>query len=383
MTQPIGDNPFLLSAEQALIAEAAQRFVREQAARGASAGGCEAFSAERWRTYADLGWLAVAVPEDCGGFGGGMAEVAALMQGLGPGLLPDPLITSSVLAAALLHRAEVPEVREAWLAKLAAGEVICAVACAECSGQGGPGLRAERQGEGFLLSGVSIVNWHAPHADTLLLTAHIEGEAGYSIFLVDATAKGLTLDGYQLLDGTAAADLTLDRVRLDASALLIGCNGAGAALEEAFNRAIVAHCAEVVGIARDTLEETKGYLSTRVQFGRPLAQFQALQHGLAEMFVRYQDAISMLQFVVQAFDQGDPAEHSAAASVAKVVIGDAAHYIAAQAIQLHGAIGVTEEYKIGRYYRKILVFEKMFGDAGFHMQRYEQNRPSEGRFANA
>jgi len=167
-------------------------------------------------------------------------------------------------------------------------------------------------------------------------------------------------------------------VFVDRGALILRHTGAAAALERAVDRAILALAAEAVGVMKHSLALTNDYLKARVQFGQTLSGFQVLQHRLSEMFIHYQDTVSILCYATQCIDGKSASGRQAAVSAAKVVIGEAARYVGSQSIQLHGAIGLSEEYRVGHYYRRILVFDKLFGDHGFHLARYAQVIPTSG-----
>jgi alkylation response protein AidB-like acyl-CoA dehydrogenase len=207
----------------------------------------------------------------------------------------------------------------------------------------------------------------ASAADHLIVSARIG--AGTGLFLVPRTAHGVTLRPYPLVDGTRAADVTLADVQLGRDALLGGDDDAWPAIDATIDRAITALAADAVGATRVLLDATSEYTKTRVQFGQPLAKFQALQHRMAEMAVLQEEASAVTLLATLMVD-ANPVERARAASAAKVKVARAAHYIGQQAIQLHGAMGVTEELSIGAYFKRVLVFEHLFGSVDEHLQRY-------------
>jgi len=364
---------FNLSDEQEMLRDAAARYVREQygfeARRKlvAAAG----WSAEHWVKYADMGWLALAVPEDAGGLGCGFIESAIVAEALGRALVLEPYVGVAVLAARLLERADAPAFaahRAALLAGLAEGSVRPALASTEPASRfdfADPQCRARSAGGGWVLDGVKMMVGAAPAATHFIVTARTD--EGLALFLVPTEA--VQLDSYALIDGTRAADLTLRGVELGADALLAAPGRAAELLEEALDRAALAHVAEGLGCMEAVLEITSEYLKTRQQFGQPIGKFQALQHGMAEMFVEVQELRSILLRGIAHLD-ADPAERRLAVSAAKVMLASAGRLVGGQGIQLHGGIGVTDEYPVGHYYKRLLVLEKLYGDADWHLDRF-------------
>lgn len=373
---------FKMSDEQVMLLESAERFARDANAQhpvGAGNAQDGPFSRQRWGTLAELGWLALTTPEDAGGIGGSTADLAVLMRGVGPAMLREPLITSSVLAITLIEKAVPPAIGCEMMEAAAGGDVIFAVAHEEVASFRPDTVIATETSGGYVLSGTSVACWNAPGADVLLVMARHGTACGLpALFAVNADVPGITRETYEVVDGSFAADLLFDNVHVDADALLASGVNLQAAFVNAMDRATIAHAAKILGIMNSIIEQTSAFLNTREQFGGPLARFQALQHRVAEMFVRYQDATAALEFAIRAFDDGAPDNRQMLVSAAKVVIADAARYIGSQGIQLHGAIGVTEEYQIGHFYRNILFFEKMYGDTSYHLSRYDAIKTQQG-----
>ena len=199
-------------------------------------------------------------------------------------------------------------------------------------------------------------------------------DGGFGLFIVPKNAAGVTLNPYPLIDGTHAADIELKSVLVPQSALLLEPTRALDILEEAVDRTVLAQVAEALGAMEAVLEITNAYLKQRVQFGQPIGKFQALQHRMAEMFVEVQETRSILYRGMAMLD-APPAERKRAISAAKVVAANAGKFVGAQGIQLHGGIGMTEEYAVGHYYKKLIAFEKRFGDSEYHLSRYLQHEP--------
>ena len=365
---------FNLTDEQQMLRDAAARFVREQCgfeARrhlAATAG----WSPERWAQYADMGWLALGVPEEFGGLGCGFIETAIVAEELGRGLALEPFVGCSVLAARLVERADAPAFaarRAGLLEGMLAGALQVAVAYSEPSSRfelGGAGVRARAEGEGFVLDGVKMMVPAAGIADLLIVSAVVDG-GDVALFLVPREAT--TLHVYPLIDGTRAGDVELSSVFAPADARLCAPGSGLALLEDALDRAALAQVAEGLGCMEAVLEITSDYLKTRQQFGQTIGKFQALQHRMAEMFVEVQETRSILYRGVAHLD-GAPGMRRQAVSAAKVILGSAGRFVGGQGIQLHGGIGVTDEYQIGHYYKRLLVLEKLYGDSNWHLGRF-------------
>ena len=369
---------FNLTEEQQMLRESVKRFVREHYAfetRRALARSSDGMSREHWRTYAELGWLAIALPEEAGGLGFSFIETALLMEEFGRGLVLEPYVSTAVVAARIIERSPASALREKVLAALVGGERMLALAHAE------PGsrddlqraqTRASQRDGSFVLDGVKSLVIDGASAQQFLLTATVAGDPGYSLFLVDRETAGLIIEPYDLMDGSRACDLRLAGVTVSAAQRLAGAAEAGALVEEALDRGTVARVAEAIGAMEAVMQITAEYLKTRVQFGQPLAKFQALQHRMAEMFVETQESRSSLYRAMAHLD-GEPRARRAAVSAAKVAVAGAAKFVGAQGVQLHGGIGMTEEHSIGHYFKKLTAFEKIWGDSEWHLARFISN----------
>ena len=368
---------FNLSDEQQMLRDAASRYVREQCGFEARrhAAAALGWSAERWAQYADMGWLALAVPEACGGLGCGFVETAIVAEELGRGLVLEPFVACAVLATRLVERADASAFqsrRAGLLEGLAAGTVQIALAHSEAASRfqlDSVAVDARREGDGWVLTGTKMMVPAAGAADHFIVSAKVVGapSGGIGLWLVPRDA--VVLHAYPLIDGTRAADLTLPSVFVPADALLSAPGSALPVLEEALDRAALAQVAEALGCMEAVLEMTSEYLKTRHQFGQPIGKFQALQHRMAEMFVEVQETRSILYRGIAHLD-GSSAMRRQAVSAAKVVLGSAGRFVGGQGIQLHGGIGVTDEYQIGHYYKRLLVLEKLYGDSEWHLGRF-------------
>ncbi len=362
---------FNLTDEQQMLRDGVRRFGSEQysfEARKHLLASPERFSAEHWNTYAELGWLALGLPEDAGGLGCSFVETALVMQEFGRVLALEPYATSAILCARIVDASE--QHRGELLPELAAGNLRLALAHTEMDARyelDRVATTATPTGDGYVLDGVKTLAFDAPSAHQLIVSAAMDG--GFGLFVLPIDAAGLGLNAYPLIDGTRAADVELKSVRVSRSALLIEPQRALAVLQEAVDRVVLAQVAEALGAMEAVLEITSGYIKQRVQFGQPIGKFQALQHRMAEMFVEVQETRSILYRGMALLDAA-PAERQRAISAAKVVASNAGKLVGAQGIQLHGGIGMTEEYSVGHYYKKLIALEKRFGDTEYHVSRY-------------
>lgn len=371
---------FGYTPEQLALRETLQRFVareyrfeQRQALLACELG----FSAAAWRTYAELGLLALPFPESLGGLNGSATDVMLAMEQIGRGLLLEPYLPTVVLAGGLLvdfaNRAQAAPLIES----LIAGELKLALAHGEPRARyqlAHVATTAEQQGAGWRLRGHKAVVLGGPSADRLIVSARTNGEVrdchGISLFLVDARAEGVKLRAYATHDGTRAADIQLDQVQVGADALVGLPDQALPAIERAVDLAIAALCAEAAGIIQALNESTLEYLKTRKQFGVPIGGFQALQHRMADMAVAAEQAQSMAILAAVRVNSADAALRRRAVSGAKAYIGQAARFVGQQAVQLHGGMGVTDALIVSHYFKRLTAIGLTFGDADYHLTRF-------------
>ncbi len=369
---------FCLTQEQQMLRDVVARFVREQCnlqAHRASAASAEGFERRHWQTFAELGWLGLFLDEEVGGLGASFVEVAIVMEEFGRGLVREPFLSTAVLCARLLDRADARETRRACLTDLTAGQLFVALAHSEHGARYELGqvesTVATRTAQGFRLDGEKTMAFGASAASKLIVSARLADDAArrFGLFVVDVDLPGVTMNHYPLIDYSRAADVRLDAVMVSADAQLVGVERAAEVLDEAIDLATLASVAEALGCMETVLELTSEYLKTRVQFGQALAKFQALQHRMAEMFIEVQESRSILVQGLVSLDRGDAARR-AAVSAAKAFTGKAGKLVGELGVQLHGGIGVTEEARVGHYYKKLVMFEKVFGDTAYHLDRF-------------
>ncbi|MDH4656872.1 MULTISPECIES: acyl-CoA dehydrogenase family protein [unclassified Pseudomonas] len=363
---------FELTSEQQLLQDSVRRYIDKAysfEARTALLKAGKNGSAEHWGMFAANGWLMAALPEEHGGLGGSPLETAIIAQELGRGLVLEPYLGCAVLAAQTLAAAANPEQQARWLPQLAEGTCRIALAYSEPGSRGMPEpvtLRAERSGDGFILHGLKSLVLGAHDAHAFIVSARIEGTAGVSLLLVDADAVGLERQALPLHDGTWVQELNFDGVEVGADGLLGEAGQGLPALREGLAHGIVALCAELIGGMEKTLEVTADYLKVRKQFGVPIGSFQALQHRMADMAAEVELARSMLHAALASMTNDDEPTRRKTLSGAKMLIGRAAKFVCGQGIQLHGGIGMTEEYLVGHYYKRAVVADLLLGSSDSH-----------------
>ncbi|MEM5429228.1 acyl-CoA dehydrogenase family protein [Cupriavidus oxalaticus] len=371
---------FNLTSEQQMLQDSVARFVEKDydfEARTALVKAGSRCDAKHWNTFANNGWLAAALPEEQGGLGGTLLDTVLIAGQFGRGLVIEPYLGCAVAAAQTLLAAATAAQRDVLLPALADGSRKIALAYSEAGTRGLPApvsTHADAAPGGYVLNGVKTLVLGGTEADAFIVSAmtpiaqpasaHDGGEL--RLFVVDADAPGVKRRALPLHDGTWAAEVTFDGVAVNADALL-GEPGTGlAALRQGLLHGTAALCAELVGAMEKTIEITSEYLKVRQQFGVPIGSFQALQHRMADMAAEMEVARSMLYALLAAVETGTPEVVQRTMSQAKALIGRAAKYVCGQGIQLHGGIGMTEEYTVGHYFKRAVVADALFGNADLH-----------------
>jgi alkylation response protein AidB-like acyl-CoA dehydrogenase len=380
---------FDLSDEQQMLQDSAQRFVQkdytfEHRRKLAAHGG--GFSRDMWRAFGEMGWLGVAVPEAFGGLGFTPVESALIAEQLGRGLVLEPYVMCGVFPAALVTRCASGEQRDELLAEIISGKTLIAVAHSERGARGvvsHVAMTAKQGRDGaWRLDGHKTLVIGATMADRLIVVARVAGavrdEAGLGLFVVDPHGVGVTLEPYRLLDGTPAADLVLADVSVAGKAVIGTPGEALHGLQAAVDEAIVVNCAELVGDIDDTVELTSEYLKTRKQFGVPIGSFQALQHRIADMAIDAMQARATLHRALKALTD-DSGMRSVEVSGCKAQTIRSGKFVTQQGIQLHGGYGITDEYKVGHHYRRVLIVDALFGNMEYHLNRYARQVQADAR----
>jgi hypothetical protein len=328
-----------------------------------------------WKQFAELGLLAASLPEEHGGLGGGAVDNSIVMEEFGKALVVEPFVPTVVIAGGLLNRAGTDTQKQEWLAKIANGEAIIAFAFAEPRGRydlADLTTTAKKIGSGYVLSGQKIVVLGGPWADALIVTARTSGgqrdAGGVSLFLVDKKAKGISARDYPTVDGQQASEIVFENVEVPASALIGAADESLPLIERAVDEAIAAHCAEACGAMKVLVDSTVEYSKTRKQFGVPIGKFQALQHRMVDMFMNYEQSVSIA--LMATLKLGDDGERAKAVSAAKVHIGRAGRFVGQQAIQIHGGMGMTDELNVGHYFKRVTMIDTLYGNVDHHLKRY-------------
>ncbi|ABD87784.1 pimeloyl-CoA dehydrogenase small subunit [Rhodopseudomonas palustris] len=329
-----------------------------------------------WSKLAEQGLLGLPFSEADGGFGAGSVETMIVMEALGKALVVEPYLATVVLGGGFLRHGGSAEQKAAHLPGLIDGSKTFAFAQLEKNSRydlGDVTTTAKKTGAMWVLDGEKFVVLHGETADTLIVTARSKGARrdrdGIGVFLVPAGAKGVSIKGYPTQDGLQAADISLSGVVIDADCAIGDPENGLPLVERVVDDARAALCAEAVGAMDESLKSTVDYMKTRTQFGVPIGSFQVLQHRAADMFVAVEQARSMALFATMASDFDDARERANAIAAAKVQVGQSLKFVGEQAIQLHGGVGMTMEYKIGHYFKRLTMIEHAFGDSDFHLSR--------------
>jgi alkylation response protein AidB-like acyl-CoA dehydrogenase len=368
-----------LSDEQRLLRESAVRFVNETYDadhRRRQASEPNGFSAAIWKQFADLGWLALPIDEAHGGLGGGAIETGILMEAFGRGLVSEPYLSTVVIGAALISECGSQAQKQALLPGIADGSLILAFAHSERAARfnlAEVATTARKTPDGWRLNGQKTAVLDGNAAGQIIVSARVPSNNGgpgkLCLFLVPACTAGMALRDFPRLGGGRACNLELRDVSLPADALLGDGGDALPAIEAVVDRAMAALGAEAVGIMQTLLDTTLEYTKMRKQFGRPLSANQVIRHRLADMAMQCDEARSMALRAALMID-AEPIARGRAASGAKAKIGKCARFVAEQSVQLHGAMGVTEELDIGAYFKRLLAFDTLFGGSAHHYRRH-------------
>jgi alkylation response protein AidB-like acyl-CoA dehydrogenase len=338
----------------------------------------DGFSRALWKEMAELGWLGITVPVEHGGLGLGAMDLACVMEEVGRGLMPEPLLSTVVLGAGALLLGGSAAQQAAHLPAIAAGERLFALAAYEARGRHDPyhtETRAEQVSGGWILRGekTPVLDGHV--ADWLVVSARTAGDvadpSGVGLFLVAPGAPGLHVSRLTRVDGRNAAVVRLDGVRVAADGVLGAPGAGGPVLARVIDRGTAALAAEMLGGMEAAFEMTLAYLKTRQQFGVPIGSFQALKHRAAKMFVELELARSAVMHAARTIDEGrDDRVVARAVSVAKARVSDAFVLVGNEGVQMHGGIGMTDEHDIGFFLKRARVAEMTFGDASWHRERF-------------
>lgn len=369
---------FELSQEQVLLRDSVVRFVQDNYAfsqRQAYAASALGYSDDNWSTFAEMGWLALSFAEENGGLGGSIVDLTVVSEALGTGITLEPLVPTVLLGAKMVEALAEERQKAEILPEVAAGNLKLALAYGEPSARydlNHVETSARSAGDGYVLNGRKAVVFHAASCDRFVVIARTSGgtsdKQGISAFLVEAEARGLRRQDYPMVDGQRASDIWFDNVKAE----LLGQEGAAfEALQATIDVACCAICAEAVGAMQAVLDITKDYAGTRKQFGRAIGDNQVIQHRLVDMFTAVEESKAITDMTAMRLDEAS-GDTSAAVSAMKAKVGEAARFVGAQGVQVHGGIGMTDEYPIGHYFKRLMAIDTMFGDANHHLNRFAE-----------
>ena len=377
---------FDLSEEQRLLKESLDRLIGDRYAfeqRKSYGQSAEGWSRELWAQYAELGLLGLPFAEHYGGSAGGPVETMIAMDAFGRALVLEPFLATVVLGGGFLRHGGSAQQCADLIPRIADGSLTLAFAHTERHSRydlSDIETRAMRDGAAWVLDGEKGVALHGDTADKLIVTARVGGgrrdRDGIGVFIVDTNAEGVSRRGYPTQDGLRAAEISLAHVRVGPEEVLGEPGAALPLIERVVDEGMAALCAEAVGAMAAMHELTVDYLKTRRQFGREIGTFQILQHRAVDMLIALEQARSMAMFATMMAAEENAAERRNALSAAKVQIGRSGKFVGQQAIQLHGGIGMTMEYKVGHYFKRVTMIDTMFGDADYHLRELARRSAS-------
>ena len=367
------------SDDQRLLLESVSRMLTDTysfAQRKTYLAAPEGYSTAMWARFAEQGLLGVPFAEDYGGYGGGAQEIMLVMQAFGRVLVLEPYLATVVLGGGAVRIAGTDAQKKAILPAICEGNLKMAFAHSERQARydlTDVVTTAKSDGDAWVLDGSKTVVQHGDAADKLVVSARTSGERydtdGITLFLVDTAAPGLARRSYATRDETRAADISLGNVRVT-DADVLGEVGKGLAIIQAvIDAGIAATAAETVGAMEAMNDMTLEYSKTRVQFGAPIGTYQVVQHRMSDMFMTQEQGRSMAMLATMMMDEEDPAIRAHNMAMAKVGVGQAGRYVSQSAVQMHGGIGMTEEYAVGHYLRRCMVMERLWGDPAYYLQK--------------
>lgn len=353
-----------------MLCDSAGRFIAQDytfASRLKWVSSDEGYSSTNYQTFAELGWLGVAIPEEFEGFGGQLSDMAELAEHFGKGLVTEPWFATLALAAPLLLSCKNHDLQQKLLPGISTGSARYAVAWETPNGGSNPQLppfTAVSSANEFILSGLSTMVLSGNAAHGFLLSAHIKSSDKIALFYVPKNTQGLTYNPYTLVDGNRAGELKLDQAHIPSSYLV--SEDAGELLKQTINNAKTLSCFEALGCMQKLLDCCVDYTQTRKQFNAPIAQFQALRHMLADMLIQLKKT-RCLAYQCLANWRANGSVDTTLAGRLKVQTGKAGHFIGRQAIQIHGGVGMTDELEVGHYVKRLCVIDGLFGNSRYHL----------------
>ena len=370
---------FELSEEQKMIQQSVERFVQENydlSNRISISSEDPGFSKEYWSSMAELGWLGLAFAEEEGGFGGNQIDTLVLMEQFGKGLVLEPFLANIVLGGGAIKRSNSQELKETIIPGLIDGSLQITLAYAEEQSRfdlNDVATSATEDGEGFILNGKKSMVLNAESADKIIVVARTSGgqteEDGISLFILDTGSEGIVMENFPTVDGLRASEISLENVKVSKEDLVGERDKGFDILQAVANDAILALAAEAVGAMEVLYKDTVEYTQQREQFDHALSDFQVLQHRMVDMFMEYEQCKSLLFRATMEIVQ-DPKMAQRTIHALKHLIGKSGIFVGENAVQLHGGMGVTEELRIGHFFKRLLVIDSQFGNADFHLEKF-------------
>lgn len=370
---------FNFTEEQEMVRDGLSRLVRESydlETRRSAIASQEGWRPEIWAQLAELGILGMPFSEDDGGFGGGPIDAMVVMEEFGKGLVIEPFVPTVVCAGGVFKHGGNPAQKEEHIGSIVSGDRTYAFAYAEPRSRYDLGYvetTAKKEGSGYVINGHKAVVIGAPWASHLVVTARTSGKKrdrkGISVFVFEKGLDGVVTRDYPTVDGRRASEVYLENVSVPADSLIGHEDEALDLIGLVTDEAIAAQCAEACGAMKVAHAMTVEYSRQRKQFGVPIGKFQVLQHRMVDMYTEYEQAVSMTYLATLKLDENKK-DRELAVSAAKVRVGQAAHHIGKDAIQIHGGNGMTDEYAIGHYFKRLTIFDSEFGNIDHHMKRH-------------
>ena len=366
----------VLTEEQSMLRDSARGLISDKAPVAHLRGlrdskDATGFSRDLWKAFADMGFSGLLVPENFGGSGLGCVEAGVVMEEIGRTLMPSPFLSTAVLAASALSRGGSEAQKAAHLPKIADGSLLAALAVDE-GAKHRPlqiNLQAVRSGNGFKLNGAKALVVDGHTADLLIVAGRTGGAAGersgLTLFLVDPKAKGVAIERTVMVDAHNAARIEFANVEVDADHVLGEVDQGGALLDGVLNIGRGAVASEMVGLSEEVFGRTVAYLKERKQFGKLIGEFQALQHRAAELYIDIEITRASVLKALQTLD-GDFDHAGAAVAVAKARAGTTATLAVQEGVQMHGGMGMTDQFDIGFFMKRARVCQELFGDSNYH-----------------
>ena len=369
----------VLNEEQSMLRDSARGLISDKAPVShlrqlRDSKDATGFSRDLWKTFAEMGFSGLLVPETFGGSGLGCVEAGVVMEEIGRTLMPSPFLATAVLAASALSRGGSAAQKSEYLPKISDGSLLAALAIDE-GAKHRPlqtSMQAVRSGNGFKLAGdkAFVVDGHT--ADLMIVAARTAGAAGerdgLTLFLVDPKAKGIATERTAMVDSHNAARIMFDNAEVDADHVLGEVDQGGRLLEGVLDIGRGAVASEMVGLSEEVFGRTVGYLKERKQFGKAIGEFQALQHRAAQLYIEIEITRAAVLKAQQALD-ADVEKAASAVAVAKARAGSTATLAVQEGVQMHGGMGMTDQFDIGFFMKRARVCQELFGDSNFHADR--------------